>query len=114
MDIYLSKCQYLSIYSITVEPEGIGLWMQEYNGPLLYYEDRTVTVYTSYIYRVTAVNDYGFVTSGNSSLVTSHGGQPFEAPQLTLTTISHTEILAQWTVPGMYHLSRFLHPTTNQ
>ena len=70
------------------------------NGPLLYCEDRGVTVYTSYIYRVTVRNDYGFITSGNSSVVVTHGGQPFEAPVLTVTAISHTMLKADWTVPG--------------
>lgn len=91
---------YWYFFSLAVSPIGIGLWVEVYSGTQLYYEDRGVSVYTTYIYRLTTRNDYGFVTSANSSTVVTHGGQPFEPPALTVTAISHTILKADWTVPG--------------
>lgn len=74
--------------------------MEVYSGPLLYYEDRELSVYTSYIYRLTVRNDFGVFSSPNSSVAVTHGGQPFEAPELSVTTVSHTALRADWDTPG--------------
>jgi len=83
-----------------VSPAAIGVWVEAYSGVQLYHEDRGLSLYTSYIYRLTVHNDYGFLTSKNSSVVVTHGGQPFESPVLTVITISHTALQADWTIPG--------------
>ena len=99
-DWFILQCILPILISYPVSPADIGLWTEVYTGSLLYYEDRGVTVYTTYIYRLTAYNDFGFIISGNSSAVITHGGPPFEAPVLTVTTINHTSLKADWTVPG--------------
>lgn len=76
------------------------MWLEAYSGTDLYYDDRDLSVYTTYLYRVTVHNDAGFITSDNSTQVVTHGGQPFEAPDLTVTTISHTVLKADWSIPG--------------
>ena len=72
-----------------------------YSGTDLLYNDRDLTLYTTYIYRLTVHNDFGFISSDNSTQVVTHGGQPFEAPALTVTTVSHTKLKADWIIPGM-------------
>ena len=77
------------------------MWVEVYSGTDLLYNDRDLTLYTTYIYRLTVHNDFGFISSDNSTQVVTHGGQPFEAPALTVTTVSHTKLKADWIIPGM-------------
>lgn len=81
-------------------PADLGVWKNIYSGTVTYYDDRVLTVFTTYIYRVTAYNDYGYLTSEETVPVTTHGGQPSVPPSLSVITLSHLELYINWTVPS--------------
>lgn len=80
---------------------GFGEWVSLYMGPDRFqYEDRGLTMYTSYQYRITVYNDFAFTISRASLEVFTFGGVPTEAPNLTASVINHTAIYLNWTVPS--------------
>ena len=79
---------------------GAGEYQSVYMGTLLFYEDRDLSMFTTYVYRVTAFNDIGQTTSPDSEEVTTFGGFPRRVPRVSATALSHLEILVNWTMPG--------------
>ena len=76
--------------------------MTVYSGVGTYYDDRMLSIYTTYQYRATVYNDYGHMTSGRSVEVTTFGGVPAKPAQVTATTVNHTSIEVRWITPSMY------------
>ena len=73
-----------------------------YTGPETYYDDRGLTMYTTYRYRVTVYNDFGQVTSPPSEEVTTFGGVPTKPPVIEATVIDHVSIEVEWQTPSKY------------
>ncbi|XP_048258912.1 usherin-like [Haliotis rufescens] len=78
----------------------VGVWQSLYTGTGLFYEDRGLPMFTTYVYRVTVFNDIGQKTSNGSTEVTTFGGFPRRAANVTLRVVDHLSILVQWTVPS--------------
>ena len=76
------------------------MWTRIFTGTETYFDDKGLTNYTTYRYRVAVFNDYGQVTSLPSEEVTSYGGTPTEAPSVAASTVNHTSIRVEWTNPG--------------
>lgn len=89
-------------FLFTETPSGLNTWVGLYTGDLTYYEDRSLTVFTTYAYRLTVYNDFGFMNSEASESATTHGGQPQIPASLLVFTVSHTSLYANWTVPGKF------------
>ena len=79
---------------------AVGEYQSVYLGTQLFFEDRDLTMFTTYTYRVTVFNDIGQTTSEDSAEVTTFGGFPRRAPQVSATALSHLEIFVNWTMPG--------------
>ncbi|ELU01149.1 hypothetical protein CAPTEDRAFT_219707 [Capitella teleta] len=86
------------------EPVGFGLWTSIFVGTDRYYEDKSLTIFTTYQYRMTVYNDYGHTTSLPSAEVTTFGGIPTKAPIITTKPLNHTSIEVSWTTPSVYEL----------
>ncbi|ESO94175.1 hypothetical protein LOTGIDRAFT_118598, partial [Lottia gigantea] len=77
----------------------IGEWSRVYSGKGLFYEDRGLTMFTTYIYRVTVFNGIGQITSDSSKNVTTFGGLPRRPAVVAATPTSHLTIKVDWQTP---------------
>ncbi|KAK7487113.1 hypothetical protein BaRGS_00021608, partial [Batillaria attramentaria] len=82
----------------------IDIWQTVYQGTLLLYEDRGLPMFTTFVYRVTAFNSVGHLTSNVSAEVTTFGGYPRQAPRVAAVAVSHLEINVNWTLPDPVNL----------
>jgi hypothetical protein len=88
---------------------GFGTWTSLYTGSdQWHYEDRGLTMYTTYQYRTTVYNDYAFTISPSSELVTTFGGIPGAPANVSALAINHTTIYVNWTVPSMFQHKLFI------
>ncbi|CAH1791583.1 unnamed protein product, partial [Owenia fusiformis] len=79
-------------------------WESVYTGAETFYEDRGLSIFTTFNYRVTVYNDYGQVTSVPSIDVTTFGGVPTKSPIVSAYAISHVAISFNWTLPSVVEL----------
>ena len=88
----------------TGSAEGFGTWVTVHNGQenVSYYDDRELSVFTTYQYRLTVYNDLLFAISASSAPVTTYGGPPRQSANVTAYTVNHTSIVVNWTLPGMF------------
>ena len=86
--------------NVSVNATGFGVWLSLYSGNATNYEDRSLTIYTTYQYRVTVYNDFGHTTSSASDPVTTFGGRPRRAANVVAISVNDSSILVQWTLPG--------------
>ena len=78
---------------------GFGTWVTIYKGVATYYDDRMLTLFTTYQYRVTVYNDFGHMTSSPSEEVTTFGGVPTKPAQVSASTVNHTSVEVRWITP---------------
>lgn len=71
-----------------------------YLGPSTLFEDTGLPLFTTFVYRVTVYNDVGQLTSNNSREVTTYGGFPRKAAEVTVFPVDHTTIEVKWISPG--------------
>lgn len=71
-----------------------------YLGTKTLYEDTGLPVFTTFVYRVTVYNDVGQLTSNNSREVTTYGGFPRKAAEVTVVPVNHTTLQVKWVTPG--------------
>lgn len=86
--------------NVSVNATGFGVWLSLYSGNATNYEDRSLTIYTTYQYRVTVYNDFGHTTSSASDPVTTFGGRPRRAANVVAISVNDSSILVQWTLPS--------------
>jgi len=80
---------------------GFGKWISLYMGSNVFsYEDRGLSMYTTYQYRITVYNDYALTISPMSSPVTTFGGVPTQAANIMAAAVNHTAIFINWTLPS--------------
>ncbi|CAD5123124.1 DgyrCDS11497 [Dimorphilus gyrociliatus] len=84
--------------------EGINGWSTIYRGNSTYYEDRGLTLFTTYQYRVTSYNNYGHVISLPSDEVTTFGGTPKKPATVKAVAISYISIQVSWIIPELVDL----------
>ena len=97
-----SKYYLLSVEanSISASANNFNTWTSVYTGRDTYFDDRGLTMYTTYQYRVTAYNDFGHVTSAPSQEVTTFGGVPTRPPVVEATVVDHVTIQVKWQTPS--------------
>ena len=84
---------------VTVGAKYFGTWTSIYTGNATFYEDRGLTIYTTYRYRVSVYNNYGHMTSDSSPEVATFGGMPKVAPTVTVKALVHISIHVAWVTP---------------
>lgn len=77
-----------------------GIWKSVYLGTSTYFEDRGLPVFTTFKYRVTVYNSVGQLTSDATGEVTTHGGFPRKAADISVETVDHLSIKVSWITPG--------------
>ncbi|XP_073409429.1 usherin [Dendrobates tinctorius] len=84
-------------------PEDLNLWQNIYSGTQWFCEDKGLSRYTSYEYRLIVYNSVGFI-SGPVVSATTLPGPPKRASDVTIRAINHTAVQAFWTKPSLQDL----------
>ncbi|KAJ8045141.1 Usherin [Holothuria leucospilota] len=83
---------------------GSGFWELIYNGADTSHQDRGLTTFTTYIYRVTTSNQIGSVTSDVSEETTTLAGQPTQSGTLFAFALDHITVHLDWSTPSLLEL----------
>ncbi|XP_053568734.1 usherin [Bombina bombina] len=84
-------------------PEDLNLWQNIYSGTQRFYEDKVLSRYTSYEYRLIVHNMVGYSISADV-VVTTMAGYPIRGSNATALAINHTAIEVEWTKPTLQDL----------
>ncbi|XP_053315134.1 usherin [Spea bombifrons] len=84
-------------------PEDLNLWLNIYSGTRWFYEDKGLSRYTSYEYRLIVHNAVGY-TSGPEVTVTTMAGPPKKGCSIKALPVNHTAIEVAWSKPSLQDL----------
>ncbi|XP_025748029.1 usherin [Callorhinus ursinus] len=84
-------------------PEDLNLWHNIYSGTQWFYEDKGLSRFTTYEYKVFVHNSVGFSPSQGAT-VTTLAGLPERGANLTVTVVNHTAIDVTWAKPTFQDL----------
>ncbi|XP_075195246.1 usherin [Anomaloglossus baeobatrachus] len=84
-------------------PEDLNLWQNIYSGTQWFCEDKGLSRYTFYEYKLIVYNSVGF-TSGQEVSAATLPGPPIRGSDLTVKAINHTAVEAFWTKPSLQDL----------
>ncbi|XP_018411554.1 PREDICTED: usherin [Nanorana parkeri] len=84
-------------------PKDLNLWQNIYSGTRWFYEDKGLSRYTSYEYRLIVHNVVGYAFSSDVIGMTLPG-PPIRGNHFTAHAINHTAIEASWTKPTVQDL----------
>ncbi|XP_040491950.1 usherin [Ursus maritimus] len=84
-------------------PEDLNLWHNIYSGTQWFYEDKGLSRFTTYEYKVFVHNSVGF-TPSQGATVTTLAGLPERGANLTATVLNHTAIDVTWAKPTFQDL----------
>ena len=89
---------------MTGSAEGFGSWLIVYSGRAnatrYHYDDRNLTLFTTYRYRLTVYNEYLPTVGPASSDVATFGGVPRRPANVSAQTVNHTSIHVNWSLPS--------------
>ncbi|XP_058131204.1 usherin [Dasypus novemcinctus] len=84
-------------------PEDLNLWHNIYSGTQWFYEDKGLSRFTTYDYKLLVHNSVGF-TPSQGVTVTTLAGLPERGATFTVTFLNHTSIGVGWTKPTIQDL----------
>uniref|UniRef100_A0A8D0L665 Usherin n=1 Tax=Sphenodon punctatus TaxID=8508 RepID=A0A8D0L665_SPHPU len=84
-------------------PEDLNLWHNIYSGTQWFYEDKGLSRYTTYEYKLIVHNEVGY-TSSEEVIATTLAGFPQKGSNLTAQTLNHTAIEVNWSKPTLQDL----------
>ncbi|XP_040841245.1 usherin [Ochotona curzoniae] len=84
-------------------PEDLNLWRNIYSGTQWFYEDKGLSRFTTYEYKLLVYNSVGFTPSEEVS-VTTLAGIPERGANLTVSALNHTAISVRWDQPTFQDL----------
>ena len=87
---------------------GFNTWEQIYSGNDTFYEDKGLTMYTIYQYRVTTFNRYGHNISQPSDRVATFGGKPLRPPVVMVTAVDYASVFVEWITPSKIYSSHYI------
>ncbi|TRY59653.1 hypothetical protein DNTS_027396, partial [Danionella cerebrum] len=85
-------------------PEDLNRWYNVYAGTKLFHEDKGLSSYTWYEYKLLVHNDVGSA-SGEVATGVTQAGQPLNPTNISVQVLNHTAILVNWSIP-------YLQPST--
>ncbi|XP_068088985.1 usherin isoform X3 [Hyperolius riggenbachi] len=92
-------------------PKDLNLWQNIYSGTWWFYEDKGLSRYTSYEYRLIVHNGAGYSISADV-VGTTLPGPPIRGSYLTAKPVNHTAIEASWMKPTVQDLQGDVHHYT--
>ncbi|KAI5940642.1 Usherin [Manis javanica] len=84
-------------------PEDLNLWYNIYSGTQWFYEDKGLSRFTTYEYKVLVHNSVGF-TPSRGATVTTLAGLPERGANFTAIVLNHTAIDVRWVKPTFQDL----------
>ncbi|XP_056624652.1 usherin [Triplophysa dalaica] len=84
-------------------PEDLNLWYNVYAGTKLFHEDKGLSRYTWYEYKLLVHNDVGHSSEEVTTGVTL-AGQPLTPTNASIQVLNHTAILVNWSTPTLQDL----------
>ncbi|XP_069464673.1 usherin [Ambystoma mexicanum] len=84
-------------------PEDLNLWYNIYSGTRWFYEDKGLSRFTTYEYKLIVHNEMGY-TPGQAVSVTTLAGLPVRGSALQAWALNHTAIHAEWSKPTLQDL----------
>ncbi|XP_075451724.1 usherin isoform X2 [Ascaphus truei] len=84
-------------------PEDLNRWQNIYSGTQWFYEDKGLSRYTSYEYRLIVHNVMGYTPSKDVT-ATTMAGVPLRGSDVTAFAINHTAIEVEWSKPSLQDL----------
>ncbi|XP_054432559.1 LOW QUALITY PROTEIN: usherin [Pteronotus mesoamericanus] len=79
-------------------PEDLNLWHNIYSGTQWFYEDKGLSRFTTYTYKVFVHNSVGF-TPSHEVMVTTLAGTPQRGTNVSAIVLNHTAIDVRWDKP---------------
>ncbi|KAJ6666901.1 hypothetical protein lerEdw1_018903 [Lerista edwardsae] len=84
-------------------PEDLNLWHNIYSGTQWFYEDKGLSRYTTYEYKLVVHNEVGY-TSSEEVVATTLAGFPKKGSNVTARALNHTAIEVEWSPPTLQDL----------
>ncbi|XP_016076620.1 PREDICTED: usherin [Miniopterus natalensis] len=84
-------------------PEDLNLWHNIYSGTRWFYEDKGLSRFTTYTYRVFVHNSVGF-TPSREATVTTWAGLPRRGANVSVTALNRTALDVRWDRPTFQDL----------
>uniref|UniRef100_A0A8C6NEI0 Usherin n=1 Tax=Melopsittacus undulatus TaxID=13146 RepID=A0A8C6NEI0_MELUD len=84
-------------------PEDLNLWHNIYSGTQWFYEDKGLSRYTTYEYKLIVHNKVGY-TSGKEVIATTLAGLPEKGSILIARAVNHTAVEVEWSKPTLQDL----------
>ncbi|XP_065600248.1 usherin [Cyrtonyx montezumae] len=84
-------------------PEDLNLWHNIYSGTQWFYEDKGLSRYTTYGYKLLVHNEVGY-TSSEEVIATTLAGLPEKGSILIARAVNHTAIEVEWSKPTLQDL----------
>ncbi|XP_052001042.1 usherin [Xyrauchen texanus] len=84
-------------------PEDLNLWYNVYAGAKLFHEDKGLSRYTWYEYKLLVHNDVGYA-SGEVATGVTLAGHPLTSTNVSIQVLNHTAILVNWSTPTLQDL----------
>ncbi|XP_065144388.2 usherin [Paramisgurnus dabryanus] len=84
-------------------PEDLNLWYNVYAGTKLFHEDKGLSRYSWYEYKLLVHNDVGH-SSGDVTTGVTLAGQPLIPTNASIQVLNHTAILVNWSTPTVHDL----------
>ncbi|XP_045715406.1 usherin [Phyllostomus hastatus] len=84
-------------------PEDLNLWHNIYSGTQWFYEDKGLSRFTTYAYKVLVHNSVGFTPSPEVT-VTALAGVPQRGPNVSAVVLNHTAVDVRWGKPTLQDL----------
>ncbi|NXO10183.1 USH2A protein, partial [Oriolus oriolus] len=84
-------------------PEDLNLWHNIYSGTQWFYEDKGLSRYTTYEYKLIVHNEVGY-TSSEEVIATTLAGLPEKGSVLVARAVNHTAVEVEWSKPTLQDL----------
>ncbi|XP_010127512.1 PREDICTED: usherin-like, partial [Chlamydotis macqueenii] len=84
-------------------PEDLNLWHNIYSGTQWFYEDKGLSRYTTYEYKLIVHNEVGY-TSSEEAIATTLAGLPEKGAILIARAVNHTAVEVEWSKPTLQDL----------
>ncbi|NXL36266.1 USH2A protein, partial [Glaucidium brasilianum] len=84
-------------------PEDLNLWHNIYSGTQWFYEDKGLSRYTTYEYKLIVHNEVGY-TSSEGVIATTLAGLPKKGSILIARAVNHTAVEVEWSKPTLQDL----------
>ncbi|KAJ8400313.1 hypothetical protein AAFF_G00396960 [Aldrovandia affinis] len=88
---------------VSLPPEDLNLWYNIYAGAKLFHQDKGLSRFTTYQYKLLVHNDVGYA-SGEVATGRTLAGVPLSPSAISAQALNHTAIQVNWSAPSLQDL----------